>query len=151
MKRTIITLLVAVVACMSAMASDSDSTTTYKYLAFTLSDGSVVTFTADGLSITYDDEGNATVTSDGTTTVLALSNLTNMYFTNDASGGTTTYQTGDVNGDGEVTIADVNTIIDIILGNEVDDDVLERADVNGDGEVTIADVNAVIDIILASS
>jgi len=56
--------------------------------------------------------------------------------------------TGDVNADGEVTIADVNAIIDIILGAEVDEDTMTRADVNGDGEVTIADVNAVVDIIL---
>jgi len=55
---------------------------------------------------------------------------------------------GDVNRDGEVTIADVNMLVDIILGAEVDADVLEVADVNGDGEVTIADVNAVIDMIL---
>ena len=56
------------------------------------------------------------------------------------------YPVGDVNGDGEVTIADVNMLIDIILGA---DDISEgRSDVNGDGEVGIADVNSVIDIIL---
>ena len=52
--------------------------------------------------------------------------------------------TGDVNGDGEVNIADVNAIIDMILSGNSDD----AGDVNGDGEVNIADVNAVIDIIL---
>ncbi len=51
---------------------------------------------------------------------------------------------GDVNGDGEVNIADVNAIIDVIQ-NDIDND---AADVNGDGEVNIADVNVVIDIIL---
>ena len=52
---------------------------------------------------------------------------------------------GDVNGDGEVNIADVNAIIDcILLGHSAD-----YADVNNDGEVNIADINAVIDIILA--
>ena len=51
---------------------------------------------------------------------------------------------GDVNGDGEVNIADVNTAIDMILsGNST-----AAADVNGDGEVNIADVNTLIDIIL---
>ncbi len=55
---------------------------------------------------------------------------------------------GDVNGDGEVNVADINTLIDIILGGRVDEDTRIRADVNGDGEVNIADVNAVIDIIL---
>ena len=51
---------------------------------------------------------------------------------------------GDVNGDGEVTIADVNAVINMILAGDVD----IEGDVNNDGEVGIADVNAVIDIIL---
>ncbi len=51
---------------------------------------------------------------------------------------------GDVNGDGEVNIADVNALIDMVLSG----DVLPSGDVNGDGEVNIADVNAVIDVIL---
>ena len=51
---------------------------------------------------------------------------------------------GDVNGDGEISIADVNVIIDTILRGATN----AAADVNGDGEVTVADVNAVIDIIL---
>ena len=53
---------------------------------------------------------------------------------------------GDVNGDDEVNIADVNAIIDLILSGNMD----AKGDVNGDGEVNIADVNAVIDIILGS-
>ncbi len=57
---------------------------------------------------------------------------------------------GDVNGDGEVNIADVNCVIKVILG-QVNADIYEgRADVNEDLEVNIADVNAVIAIILAS-
>ena len=52
--------------------------------------------------------------------------------------------TGDVNGDGEVNIADVNAIIDMIL-NDTNDN---AGDVNGDGEINIGDVNAVIGIIL---
>lgn len=52
---------------------------------------------------------------------------------------------GDVNGDGEVNVADVNTLIDIILTGEV----TPAADVNGDGEVTVADVNALISLILS--
>ena len=53
---------------------------------------------------------------------------------------------GDVNLDGEITIADVNALIDMILtGNVIGS---RSADVNGDGEVNIADVNAVINIIL---
>jgi beta-fructofuranosidase len=52
---------------------------------------------------------------------------------------------GDVNGDGEVNIADINAVIDIILSGGTS----TTADVNGDSEVNIADVNAVIDIILS--
>ena len=53
---------------------------------------------------------------------------------------------GDVNGDGEVNIADVNCVIGVILG---DPDIYEgRADVNGDGEVTVADINDVINAII---
>ena len=52
--------------------------------------------------------------------------------------------TGDVNNDGEVNIADVNAVIDVILGGSSN----TAADVNNDGEINIADVNAIIDIIL---
>ena len=55
---------------------------------------------------------------------------------------------GDVNDDGEVNIGDVTMIINVILGGDIDADMLARADVNGDGEVNISDVNRVIDIIL---
>ena len=51
---------------------------------------------------------------------------------------------GDVNGDGEINIADINALIDIILTGDSQD----NADVNQDGEVNIADINAVIDLIL---
>ncbi len=52
---------------------------------------------------------------------------------------------GDVNGDGEVNIADINAVIDLILTGKVS----EAGDVNGDGEVNIADINSIIDLILA--
>ena len=52
---------------------------------------------------------------------------------------------GDVNGDGEVNIADVNAVIDIILSENSS---TTAADVNDDGEINVADINAVIDIIL---
>ena len=52
---------------------------------------------------------------------------------------------GDVNGDGEVNIADVNAVIDMILSGNT----LPTGDVNNDGEINIADVNALINIILS--
>ena len=62
-----------------------------------------------------------------------------------------TWLKGDVNADGEVNIADINALLDIILGKEVDHDAWLRADVNEDGEINIADINALIDIILGAS
>ena len=50
----------------------------------------------------------------------------------------------DVNDDGEINIADINTIIDFILTGKPG----LKGDVNGDGEVNIADINTVIDAIL---
>ena len=62
---------------------------------------------------------------------------------------------GDVNGDGEITVADANSVVVIIInggGNgghsRLPGDLENYADVNGDGEVTIADLNAIIDLIL---
>ncbi len=52
--------------------------------------------------------------------------------------------TGDVNGDGEVSVSDINSVIDVILGGAT----LPSADVNGDGEVGVSDVNALIGIII---
>jgi hypothetical protein len=60
------------------------------------------------------------------------------------------YPAGDVNAGYQVNIADVNLLIDIILGGKVDAETMARADVNGDGEVTLGDVTAILDIILTS-
>ena len=51
---------------------------------------------------------------------------------------------GDVNADGEVDIADINAVMDIIMGEA---ECIAAADVNGDGEVNIADINAIINIL----
>ena len=52
---------------------------------------------------------------------------------------------GDVNSDNEVSIADVNTVIDIIFNGGTYN---AAADVNHDSEINIADVNAIIGLIL---
>ena len=55
---------------------------------------------------------------------------------------------GDVNGNGDVSIADVTALIDYLLGGTTPI-VREVADVNHDGEITIADVTALIDLLLS--
>ncbi len=59
--------------------------------------------------------------------------------------GITDVVVGDVTDDGEVDIADVNAIINMMLGKQEKTD---AADVTEDGNVDIADVNAVINIML---
>ena len=58
---------------------------------------------------------------------------------------------GDVDGDGEVTVSDINVVIDLILGGEYSEEEMTRADVNDDSEVNISDVNMIIDIIINKS
>ena len=55
---------------------------------------------------------------------------------------------GDVDGDGEVDVTDVNFIINIVLGKNQS---VDTADVNGDGKIDVTDVNNVINIILGKS
>ena len=55
-------------------------------------------------------------------------------------------EVGDVNGDGEINIADINAVIDMILSGTIS----PSGDVNGDSEVNIADVNTLIDLILTN-
>ena len=58
---------------------------------------------------------------------------------------------GDVNRDGEITIADVTALVNIILGKDeahVYDH--QAAEINGDGIVSIADVTALVNRILGA-
>ena len=50
----------------------------------------------------------------------------------------------DVNGDGEVSVSDVNAVINAILRGLND----SKYDVNGDGEISVNDVNIIIETIL---
>ena len=55
--------------------------------------------------------------------------------------------TADVNGDGEVNIADVNRGIHSLLNGSHD----AASDVDNDGEVSVGDINAIISIILSGT
>ena len=57
---------------------------------------------------------------------------------------------GDVDGDGELTYADVNAIADHILGKNPENFNMKMADANEDGYVNIADIVKVISIIKTS-
>ena len=142
MKKTIITMLIALVAiCASAE--------TYSYLKFTKTNGSTVTCSVAGIKVTYDNS-NITVTNDEGTTTIALSEVQDMYFSNEA-GSEPSYKVGDVNRDGSVSIADVTALIDYLLGGDADGIDTTAANVNGDDTVSIADVTALIDLLLSGN
>lgn len=55
--------------------------------------------------------------------------------------------TGDVNGDGEVSVADVTLLVDLLL-NQMSN---EFSDVNGDGETGVADLTALVGILMTNN
>ena len=58
------------------------------------------------------------------------------------------YILGDVSGDLEISVTDVVSIIDNVLGENSNEFIFRAADMNGDGEITVTDAISVIDIIL---
>ena len=96
------------------------------------------------------DSGHQSVDVTGITKdiYLEITSTTNNYTVADIT-DQYAFLLGDVDGDGYLTIADVTTLIDVILIGNADADTLRRADVDQDGMVTIADVTGLIDIILS--
>jgi hypothetical protein len=132
-----------------ALVAMTISAETYSYLKFTKTDNSTVTYSVEGLKLTYDNT-NVTITNAEGTATLPLAQVQNMEFTNDA-GTTPSVLIGDVNNDGEVSIGDVTALIDHLLGSTTSNINLAAADVNNDSEVTIADVTALIDRLLSGN
>ena len=61
----------------------------------------------------------------------------------------TAIELGDVNGDGNVNISDVTTLIDYLLSSDATQAVVEAADCDQDGNINISDVTALIDYLLS--
>jgi hypothetical protein len=137
MKKTIITMLIALVAIFA-------SAETYNYLKFTKTNGTTATYSVEGLKLTYDNT-NVTITNvDGTATI-ALAEVQDMYFSNEPG---STSKRGDVNRDGLIDIDDITTLIDYVLngtGTGVD---LEAANCNMTGGIDIDDVTTLINYVL---
>ena len=68
-----------------------------------------------------------------------------LLYTVPTSGGNTPLP-GDVNGDGDVTAADITALYDFLLSDDSTN--LVNGDQNGDGDITSADITAVYDILL---
>ena len=126
-----------------ALVAMTISAETYSYLKFTKTDNSTVTYSVEGLKLTYDNT-NVTITNAEGTATLPLAQVQNMEFTNDPGA-----INGDVNNDGEVNIADVTALIDYLLSSETSNINMDAADINKDGEASIADVTELIDYLLS--
>jgi hypothetical protein len=139
--KKLVLLFAAAVVTMLSMSAD-----TYNYLNFVNSSNQITQFSTSGLRMTFNG-GKATVTADGQTQTINLSTMAYMEFTNTQAGGTT-YLLGDINGDGNVDVSDINAIINIMLGKAQASDFVGIADVTGDNSIDVSDVNAVINIML---
>lgn len=130
--------------------------------------GSVPTLTSNGMSYIADarssvnaiyqmafDWGGNLVCSGGNIGIYSIPTNDNQSTTPAKSSLTVTkevsYQVGDVNCDGTVSIADVTKLIDYLLGNESQPFNRDAADVNGDSGITIADVTRLIDNLLGGN
>ncbi|MBO4803512.1 MAG: starch-binding protein, partial [Muribaculaceae bacterium] len=82
-------------------------------------------------------------------TFLEITSTTNKYTVADVT-DQYSFLKGDVNGDGELTIADVTRLISVLLGDIADEGTKQRAELNGDGELSIADVSVLIHILLSN-
>ena len=134
-------MLIALVAMFA-------SAETYNYLKFTKTNGSTVTYSVEGLKLTYDNTNVTIKNVDGTATI-ALAEVQDMYFSNEAGGGDLIR--GDVNGDGKVSIADVTTLINYLLAEDATGINVDAIDCNQDGNESIADVTALINYLLSGT
>lgn len=57
---------------------------------------------------------------------------------------------GDVDGDGNITVSDINAVINIMLGNNNPSDYSGSADINGDGKYDVSDLNIIVAIMLGT-
>ena len=135
-------MLIALVAMVA-------SAETYNYLKFTKTDNTTLTYSVEGLKVTYDASNVYITNAEGSATI-ALAQVRDMYFSNE--GGTTpTVLTGDVNNSGDVTIADVTALIDYLLSGDESSINIAAADCNNSTDVSIADVTALIDYLLSGN
>ena len=134
-------MLIALVAMVA-------SAETYSYLKFTKTNGTTLTYSVEGLKITY-DASNVTVKNAEGTATIALAEVQDMYFSNEAGGPA--FIRGDVNGDNTVSIADVTALINYLLSGDASGINVDAANCNEDENVSIADVTTLINYLLSGT
>ena len=141
MKKTIITMLIALVAMVA-------SAETYNYLKFTKTNGSTVTYSVEGLKLTYDDS-NVYVTNAETTATIALAEVQDMYFSNEAGGSE--FIRGDVDGNQRVEMDDLTLLINYLLTGNASGINMEGANCDQEGDVTMDDLTVLINYLLTGT
>ena len=141
MKKTIITMLIALVAMVA-------SAETYNYLKFTKTNGSTVTYSVEGLKLTYDDS-NVYVTNAETTATIALAEVQDMYFSNEAGGSE--FIRGDVDGNQRVEMDDLTLLINYLLGGDASGINMEGANCDLEDDVTMDDLTVLINYLLTNA
>ena len=134
-------MLIALVAMVA-------SAETYNYLKFTKTNGTTLTYSVEGLKLTYDASNVIVNNVDGTATI-ALADVQDMYFSNEAGGND--FIRGDVNGDNTVSIADVTALINYLLTDDSTNINPDAVDCNQDNDTSIADVTALINFLLTDA
>ena len=133
-------MLIALVAIFA-------SAETYNYLKFTKTNGTTVTYSVEGLKLTYDNT-NVTVTNVEGTATIALAEVQDMYFSNDPGTASTI---GDVNGDGLVNITDVTMLISALMNDDFSSIITDNADLNNDQAINITDVTMLINMVMSAT
>ena len=79
---------------------------------------------------------------------LEITSTTNKYTVADIT-DQFAYVRGDLNRDGELSVADVTTLVDMLIRGNYDDEEIQIGDLNNDMELSVADVTTLIDILIS--
>ena len=139
MRKAILTILISVGVLVA-------TATIYPYLNVTMNSGSVTSYPTTDLTLKF--ENNKLVASNSGTQAGTnnLPDILNMVFGLGSEGPVSV--AGDVNGDGEVTSADITALYNWLLNN--DNSAIVNGDQNSDGAITSGDVTFVYNILLGS-
>ena len=137
----------------------SISSSVVRYFFYSLSDAEIAPGEGNILTLKLHAKGDTpegNYTMNITNIKLGTADMVNKYAGTDltCAFNVVAFIAGDVNRDGQVTIADVTALVNIILGKDSTEPYQYdhfAADVNRDEAITIADVTALVNIILGKS
>ena len=140
MKKTLLSILILTGVMVASAAI-------YPYLNVGVTGGSEVSYPAtEGLTLHFEN-GKLVASNDGS--MLGSHDLSSvLYMVFGLGAEENPAVAGDVNGDGQVTSADITALYNWLLNN--DDSAIVNGDQSGDGEITSADVTFVYNIILGT-